>query len=192
MKTRLTEDQIRRFYRLLSVRMTDFDCGALCAPRNGGVPYCCDSRHVTPILFRREFAWQRRLGPFWKKMPIESPADRRMVEEICDYNIFAVCPGPARCRRSRRALVCRTYPFEPHVDNNGRVLGLVYQDERNTGCALSGKPRSRYNPVYLRNALIVWREILAAIPEERELYTAESRRRERRARREKKPFRLFA
>jgi hypothetical protein len=191
MTPRLTERQVRRFYRLLSVRMTDFDCGALCAPRNGGIPYCCDDTNVVPILFRSEYRMQRRRAGFWKRFRPRTRAERRMVDTACDYNVFCTCPGAAQCRRGRRALVCRTFPFEPHLDPDGQVLGLVYQDETNPGCALNGQPRRLYNPAYIRNAIQFWTELTAAIPEERRLYMAESRKRERRAARTGRPFRLF-
>jgi hypothetical protein len=190
-KARLTERQVRRFVRLLSVSMTDFDCGALCAPHHGGIPYCCNTTNVVPILFRTEYGMHRRRDGFWTRFRPRTKAERRMIEEACDYNVFCTCPGPAGCRRSRRALVCRTFPFEPHLDTGGRVMGLAYQDETNPGCPLNGKPSRLYNPAYIRNAIRFWMELTAAIPEERRLYMAESRKRERRALRTGRPYRLF-
>ena len=131
MKRKLTEKQLERFYRLLSVRMTDFDCGSKCAPGNDGVPYCCDREQVTPVLFRDEYRWHREQGAFWKKMPIKTKKEKKLVEETCTYNVFSMCPGVESCRRTLRSLSCRMFPFEPFLDKKGAVIGLVYQDGDN-------------------------------------------------------------
>jgi hypothetical protein len=191
MKRKLREKQLKRFYRLLSVRMTDFDCGRKCAPKNDGVPYCCDREQVTPVLFRDEYRWHREQGTFWKKMPIKTKRDKKLVEETCTYNVFSVCPGVESCRRTLRSLSCRMFPFEPFLDKTGTVTGLVYQDGENERCPLVGKHRRHYNQAYIRNAIRVWQELVDTFPEEKEMYLRESRRRKRLATRTGKPLRIF-
>lgn len=190
-RLKLGEERVRRFHRLLSVPMTRFDCGRFCAPQNGGVPFCCDGRQVAPVLYRSEYRWLRGRGRFWKKMPIRNKRDRKLVSDVCDYNLFAECPGVSGCRRSFRALVCRTFPFEPYVDRKGHVQGLVYQEERREDCPLVGLSERVYHARYIANSIRFWRELLSIFPEELELYTKESRKRDRRARAAGKPLKVF-
>ena len=191
MKRKLTERQLRRFYRMLSVRMTDFDCGARCAPRNSGVPYCCDRERVVPLLFKDEYKWHRAKGTFWQKMPVRTKEEKKLVQDLCSYNVFAVCPGVQACRRTQRALVCRLFPFEPFIDDEGCVLGLVYIGGENGDCLLMGKPQRIYNPTYIRNCIRVWQELIDTFPEEKDMYMHESKKRKRRAARRGETVRFF-
>jgi hypothetical protein len=191
MKKKLTEKQLRRFYRMLSVKMTDFDCGKHCAPKNNNVPHCCDREKVQPLLFKDEYDLHRKQGTFWRKMPIKTKADKKLVQDTCSYNVFAVCPGAQDCRRTLRAMVCRLFPFEPFIDDKGFVLGLVYIGDKNGDCALMGKPRRIYNPAYIRNCIRVWQELVDIFPEEKDMYVSESRKRKRRESRMGKTVRFF-
>ena len=191
MKKRLSEEQVKRFHRLLSVRMTDFDCGRLCTPGNKGIPLCCDQRHVVPVLFRSEWKWLRKQGELWERMPAESKSDRKMVKELVDYSVYCECRGPAECRRGQRALVCRTFPFEPYVDAEGIVQGLVFQSPDPKRCPLVSHPRKAFNDRYIRNAIRFWQELLDTIPEERELYIRESKKHKRRASRKRHAVRVL-
>lgn len=190
-KSGLTDDQIRRFHRLLSVRMIDFDCGKLCAPNNNGVPYCCDRESVIPVLFSEEYNWHRKKKKFWEKMPVRTEEDREFVEDSYPYYAFSVCPGHKDCIRSMRSLNCMTYPFEPQVSRDGTVLGLIYQDQENGPCSLKGKPERIYNPKYISNAIQYWQEVIDSIPDEKDMYIDESRRRERRYKRKGLKIKVF-
>jgi hypothetical protein len=183
MKKRITEKKLRRFYRLLSVRMIDFDCGRLCAPGNGGIPYCCDNDGVVPILFHEEYAWRRKTGKFWKRMPPKNREIRKFIEESESYYVFSQCPGPGRCARSKRSFNCMTYPFEPHVNKDGEIVGLTFVNTDKDDCPLVGKSKKVFNPVYISNCITFWRELFELYPEEEELYIDESSKRERRAKR---------
>ena len=191
MKRKLTERQLRRFYRMLSVRMTDFDCGIRCAPQNNGVPYCCDQERVVPLLFRDEYKWHRTQETFWQKMPIRTKEEKKLVQDLCSYTVFALCPGVQACRRTQRALVCRLFPFEPFIDTEGNVLGLVYIGGENGDCSLMGKPQRIYNPTYIRNCIRVWQGLVDTFPEEKDMYMHESKKRTRRAARMGKTVRFF-
>jgi len=192
MKRRLTDRRLRRWYRLLSVRMTEFDCGTLCAPDNDGSPYCCDRGQVVPVLYRDELCWHRRRSRFWRRSKPRTPEEKKLAAEIIDDVVLADCPGVAGCRRSLRALVCRTFPFEPHLDEDGRLFGITYQYSVEAECPLVGRPRRTYNAAYIRNALIFWNEALDVFPEEREMYIAESRKLRRRFRKQGRRIRVFS
>ena len=191
MKKKLTEEQLGRFYRMLSVQMTDFDCGKHCAPQNNDVPYCCDREKVVPVLFKDEYECHRKKGAFWRKMPIQTKADKKLVQDTCSYNVFAVCPGVQNCHRPLRALSCRLFPFEPFLDDKGCVLGLVYQNGENACCSLMGKPQQVYKQTYIRNCVRVWQELINIFPEEKDMYIRESRKRKRQAARTGKPSSFF-
>lgn len=191
MKTRMTEKHLRRFYRLLSVRMIDFDCGALCAPKNDGIPYCCENEYVVPILFRDEFNWHRNNGNFWKRMPPINRTIRKFIDETVSYYVFSKCPGPGNCLRTKRSINCMTFPFEPHVGNEGEIKGLAYADSTEVKCPLIGRPEKIYNPVYISNSIKFWNELFTLYPEEQDMYMHESRKRERRFKRQGRRLRVF-
>lgn len=194
MKTRITEKTLKRFYKLLSAPMIDFDCGKLCAPDNGGMPICCENEDVVPILFHEEYKYHSKNGRFWKRMPPITKEIKKFIEESEDYYVFAKCSGPAGCKRSKRSLNCRTFPLEPHVAKDGEVVGLAYAEARDINCALIGKPINIFNPVYIQNVIRFWQEMFALYPEEKEMYINESKKRERRIkklRRERKNLRIF-
>jgi hypothetical protein len=187
----LAPDQLARFYRLMSARMLDFDCGALCAPRNHGVPYCCDGEQVIPLVYKSELRWLAARGDQWRRMPSTEEPARTILDGAAPYNLCAMCTGPARCTRSLRALACRAYPLEPHLDYRGAVEGLVFLHDDADRCPLVAMPRSTFRPAYLRNALVFWQELVDALPEERELFILESGQREHQAYCADRTFRLL-
>lgn len=191
MKPRISEKQLRRFRKLLSVRMIDFDCGKLCAPKNDGIPYCCENESCVPILFREEFNWHQKNGKFWKRMPPVTKEIKKFIDESVDYYVFSKCPGPAGCKRTKRSLNCMTFPFEPYVNRKGEVPGLTRVDGDNSVCPLTKKPKNVFNPLYISNSIKFWQELFALYPEEEELYIGETRKRERRAKRRGEKVRIF-
>lgn len=191
MKKRISEKKLRRFRRLLSVRMIDFDCGALCAPKNEGIPICCDNDYVVPILFHEEYKWHRSDGKFWKRMLPKNRTIKKFIDESESYYVYSRCPGPDGCIRSKRSFTCMTFPFEPHVNKSGDIAGLVYVNGDKSTCPLIGRPKKIYNPVYIANAIMFWKELFGLYPEEQELYIQESRKRERKKKQRGHEFTIF-
>jgi hypothetical protein len=187
----LTDKSLRKFYRLLSAPMTDFDCGRLCSPGNDGVPECCDIRTTYPSLYVDEYRWLRRKSHFWKRLVPRTEEARKLARELHESSILATCPGPAECKRGSRAIVCRIFPFEPHLDRQGKVLGLTFNYEMADRCPLIGRPESTFNPKYIRNSIQFWKELLPLIPEEQQLYIDESARLRRRFRRKGRRVAVF-
>jgi hypothetical protein len=171
--------------------MTDFDCGKLCAPKNDGIPECCDPRTTFPILYRDEFKWHKSRSNFWKRMRPRNKEARDLAKQLDDYVTMCDCPGGADCSRQLRSLCCRLFPFEPFVDKDGNVLGLTYNYEMEDRCPLIGKSQRSFNPEYIRNSITFWREFLDLFPEERELYTDECRKLERRFKRKRQKLAIF-
>jgi len=187
-----TDKKIEELYRLLDVPMLDFDCGQLCAPENDGIPICCDQRTIIPILYADELRWHRQHGKFWKRMPKRGKAARELAEMVeDDIDHLAVCLGPSKCERSKRAFVCRVFPFEPHCDSLGRVLGLTYTFSKDHPCPLVKMENVPYNPEFIQNCIRFWRELFKLIPRERDLYREESKRMQRRFQRKGRKIPIF-
>jgi hypothetical protein len=191
MKTRITEKQLERFYRLLSVKMTEFNCGKFCAPKNDGIPVCCENEFVTPLLFQEEYRWHRQKSKFWKRASLKNKDIKKMVDDSASYYVYAFCPGPGECQRTRRSIVCRIFPFEPQLNKEGEVLGLVYVNSGAENCSLIGQPKKIYNPKYISNSIKFWQELLELYPPEKELYIDESKKRARRLKRQGKKLEIF-
>ena len=191
MKTRISEKQLRRFHRLLSVKMIDFDCGEICAPQNNGIPKCCENEFVVPVLFREEYNWHRKNGKFWKRMPPKTKEIRKFIEESETYYVFSQCPGPKDCRRSKRSFNCMIFPFEPYVSREGNITGLMFVEGDKDTCPFLGKPQQTFNPAYIVNYVKFWTEMFELYPEEKEMYMKESRKREGKAKKKGKRFRLI-
>jgi len=191
MTKRLSEKTLHRLTRLLSAPMIRVDCGRLCAPANDGLPQCCDPRITVPILYADEFAWHSRTGSQWRRYKPKKKADRKWVSELDPYYVPAVCRSPKQCDRSRRALVCRMFPFEPYVDRRGRLRGLVYHDVKTERCPLIGRSQRLFYAEYVRRSLVFWSEVFRKVPTEHELYARESRKRRRRCRRKGRKLRLI-
>ncbi len=190
MKHRLTDKQVKRFQRLLSMPMIDFDCGKLCAPDNDGIPCCCENEFVVPILFQEEFKWHWHNGRFWNRAP-KTKEVKKYIEECEDYYVFSACPGPEKCIRKKRSFNCMTFPFEPHVGKDGSIQGLSYVNGKHLECSLLDRPKKIYNPEYIANSIKFWEELFESYPEERDMYMEESRKRERRSKRSGKKYKLF-
>lgn len=183
MQTHLfSEEELDRFNELLTVDMTDFNCGELCAPDNGGKPRCCDSCHVIPLVYRDELTIDKArsekagLKPVWREVPPEEVVEMELPLTLNSrIERYATCNYAPACPRERRALICRTYPFIPYYDENEQLVGLTYNFLDEGKCPLVGRTDITYNEAYIRNALVVWSELVARNPEERELYIYESK-----------------
>jgi hypothetical protein len=116
---------------------------------------------------------------------------RTILKGGARYYVCAECTGPARCARSLRALACRAYPLEPHLDHRGAVAGLVFLHDDVEHCPLVAMPRSSFRTAYVRSALVFWQELVDTLPPERELFIRESSKREHQAYCTDTTFRLF-
>lgn len=159
---KLDAAQWQQLYALLQEPMIDFDCGTLCAPGNGGIPVCCDEKLTKPVLFRGELTWHQQTSDFWQ--PVTES------EELGPEEVYASCPGCNKCDRSLRALVCRTYPFEPFLDEEGALLGLTFNYYEAGRCPLLVKKDLVLNPQYILNSLLFWDFVFQHDEEQYELY----------------------
>lgn len=188
---KLSCSELHELFDLMSHAMVDFDCGSLC--RNaGGVPICCNNREFHPLLYTEELKWLREHKKAdWKPFRPTTSRDRKLASELSDHLVFADCPGIDHCNRDHRALVCRMFPFEPHVDDSGKVVALAFITEDPAKCPLIEMPRKTFQTKYIHASMKVWQRLIDKYPEEKELYISESRKRERRALRKGRKIRLL-
>lgn len=191
-RTKLTEQRLRRWYRLLEPALTDFDCGQLCAPDNDGVPNCCDHEWTIPLLFKEEYKFQRRRSHFWRRYPRRTPEQRAEANEFDSCNDWAcLCPGAAKCERDKRALVCRLYPLMPVVNGKGEVLGLTFIHGEAKKCPLIDRKGWTPPADYIKGSMQYWKEVFEIFPEELEVFTDLCRKARRRYRRLGRALPLF-
>lgn len=180
-----------RVYNGFTANITDFDCGRLCAPANGGVPACCVNETHQPVLFREELRWLRTKTALWRKRRACTPRHKKMDAEIEEYICYADCRGIAHCRRRFRSLTCRFFPFEPYFDERGEFVGLTWMYRAREGCALIGTSPRRINPRYIEQSLAVWKALFEAFPGEVECYVDVSRKLRRQYLRSGDPITIF-
>lgn len=174
--TIFSDKKLKELYKLLDVPMIDFDCGDMCKEDNDGIPQCCDIEMTVPLLYLDEISYLNKNKIFWNKLKIETRVDKELAEGLDENDVLCICPSPSECERDRRAFVCRTFPFEPYLDDDGNLLGIVYQYSRADRCPLVNKPRSAYNNQYVKNSILFWEEIFKILPMEKDLFMEESKK----------------
>ncbi len=191
-RPKLTDKRLRTWYQLLQPPMSDFDCGELCAPDNDGIPNCCDHEWTIPLLFHEEYRYQRKRSSFWRRYPRRTKQQREEAEEFDSCHDYAcLCPGVAKCKRDKRALVCRLYPFMPYVDYRRNILGLTFIHGEASKCPLIDRPDWAPPADYVKNSLRYWREVFEIFPDELEVFVDLSKKARRRYRRMGSPLPIF-
>lgn len=123
---------IRGLYASFDLPVTDFDCGARCAPQNpAGVPFCCDICHAVPPAYRLEWDYLLNATDLWHEWrgdecaaePVDPAALR---EQTPEHMLLLACRGAAHCQRQFRLLSCRQFPFFPYITADDRFIGLAF------------------------------------------------------------------
>jgi len=104
------------------------DCGQWCAPLNNGQPVCCTVDNAIPIVDKAEWKSLKARTDLWSKykVPKGDKHAQSIVDDLPDTCMAIECKGAAHCERDNRSLACRSFPFYPYIDKQGRVLGLAY------------------------------------------------------------------
>jgi len=186
----LTEKDFEYIYRHYDSTPVRFDCGTLCAPKNDGVPFCCDSGWLIPVMYEREFASLRERTDLWKRFRPKTNHEKKIVEETDKSSIFGTCLGHERCDRRFRSVSCRVFPFEPYLDLEGNLLGLVYNYRLGNKCPLVDRPKL-ISRKFVSDQLKMWKYIFEREPSERDVYRDESIQVRRYLSRKKKPIYIF-
>lgn len=185
----LTQRDIADLLATLQAPVTTFDCGTLCAPKNGGVPVCCHASSIVPVLYKAELALLRRRSDLWRKhVPVGVDAALRDRARACD--VFAVCKGHTHCERDNRSLACRTFPFEPYLDHDDRFAGLVFAFEFSHLCPLITSDHE-IRPDFIAQCSAMWRSMFHRDPAERAFHAGCSRTLRRQFGRMREPIPVF-
>lgn len=165
----------RALYDRFHAPVTDFDCGAKCAPFNpSGKPFCCDICHAVPVAFHQEWAYLRRSTDLWHAWrgdecpdePADAPA---LLAETPPHMRLLACLGPDRCQRAYRAISCRQFPFFPYISSDDRFLGLTYEWEFESSCWVISNLHA-VTAAYRREFVAFYDDLLAAWPLESDSY----------------------
>ena len=122
----MPEDLFRELYDKWQAPISRFECGAKCAPHNGGEPVCCSTQHAVPVVDKAEWRLLRSRSDLWHRFKPYDAATRDIVAELPSTCMAVECKGARHCERENRSLSCRAFPFFPYIDREGRFIGLSY------------------------------------------------------------------
>lgn len=160
-------------YEAMSATIINGNCGELC---NG---HCCRSAmengerlgiYFLPFEYEVMQAGESLIDA--ATVEIHRSVDYEMPEGI-EQLVYGFCRDITQCNRKLRPIQCRTYPFEPHLEDG--KLQLVIEKEQVHQCPLLTQ-RERWNPEFEKGILAGW-EILLQIPEIRMVVESESEER---------------
>jgi hypothetical protein len=169
---------------------TDEDCGALCRNGSRSVAACCDGKLFSLIAFTEELAWARPRTTTWRGKRPTTEAEKKAVAKWADHIAPARCLTPHNCDRAHRSLTCRFFPLEPYFDARNRFVGLTYCYNAARHCPVV-RERRAIRQDYVDQSVVVWRQIFAAYPEERECYEKTSRQLRKRFAQQRRRIRIF-
>ena len=154
-------------YRHFSAPISKFDCGSKCAPYNEhGVPFCCDTRHAIPTVYKEEWIFLQEntdLWHLWRASQAEEIA--RLRSETPNDQILVECLGHQYCRREFRSITCRSFPFFPYMTQSGKFIGLTYYWEYEDRCWVINNLEF-VDPEYRHQFIITFDQLLAQYPDE--------------------------
>ncbi len=122
----ITTEDFRQIYDRLKSPVARLDCGAKCAPLNGGQPVCCDTRNAIPIVDKTEWKFLKSRTDLWHLYKAKDANDRKILEDAGPTCTAIECKGARHCERDNRSLACRAFPFFPYIDREKRFFGLAY------------------------------------------------------------------
>ena len=175
MSIEFSDTDIQNFYKLLSLNLTAYNCGNLCAPENGGEPYCCIVENAVPLLYREEFKYLQNRSTIWSRWKPKTKHNKKLKSEgESKTAIFCECKGVQFCERENRSISCRTFPLEPYIDEKGRFSGLIFMKEFRGKCPLM-KRLADFQQKTIDNHYKFWCLIFEKRPDEFELYKSTSK-----------------
>ncbi len=196
----LTFDEIEHFHSLLDESVTGFDCGTLCSPHNGGVPYCCSVENAVPLLYRSEMKYLQSQGNMWEEWFPKTADERKLKKEEDRHQMFCECKGIAACSENRhlRSISCRTFPLEPYLDRRGVFVGLTFirdftEKDEHTGkikCPLTQRKKD-IRQEFVDSHYLFWERLLLRREEEFETYLWTSKKLRREFEKDKRDFHVF-
>ncbi|MCR5686815.1 MAG: hypothetical protein K6G58_02130 [Lachnospiraceae bacterium] len=147
------------------------DCGDLC----GSI--CCSSPDIPEeemyiYLLPGEMEYLKEMGAGLEFMRLPAKF-HNFPRSWGKYVYTAKCTGPGKCPRRFRPIQCRTFPLEPHLDEDGK-LGLIYCDvDLPYTCPLISE-KMKLSGTYVSSVLEAW-ELLIGDSLIRDLVELDSR-----------------
>lgn len=164
-------------YSQFSSPITALDCGEKCAPYNqGGVPFCCDTRHSVPTAYQAEWEFLQRNTNLWHLWKSTNPTEQdRLEDQLPPGQVLIECLGHHYCQRDFRSIACRAFPFFPYFTSAGAFIGLSYYWEYEDRCwvisnlgAVTGSYRQEF--------ILTFEHIFKLYPEEINSFIHQSKR----------------
>ncbi len=124
----LSVDRYRTIYEMLDkVSPLSYDCGRLC---NG---ICCSDESFTdeePCIYLLPGEREYLLSEGCESSIIREPRrEHDLPKSWGKYVYLFRCDGTELCDRAVRPIQCRTFPLEPHIDENGN-LEMIYASQQ--------------------------------------------------------------
>ena len=145
-------------YEYMGEDVIDGNCGDLCDC------HCCRNHHETGeamgiyfLPFEYEVMQKENNIIEHEKTEYHTSEEYLFTEKI-DYLVYSYCNGLNGCNRELRPIQCRSYPFAPHLDNDG-VLSLVVEKEQEHDCPLMSM-RDQWRPEFIIGIYKGWQELL--------------------------------
>ncbi len=165
---RITPEDFARLYAGFQAPITALDCGQKCAPYNeGGVPFCCDTRHAVPTAYQAEWTYLCTHTDLWHRWQADDPAETHRLEaETPPHMVLIECQGADHCQRNFRAIACRAFPFFPYFNSAGEFLGLsVYWEYADRCWVISNL--HMVSTVYRQQFIETFERLFDLLPNER-------------------------
>ena len=164
MRSKLTKYEYEDIYRMLDeVSPLDIDCGQLCNAA------CCSC--AQDILEDPEEAMGIYLLPGEDKLFTKD--EEWLGWDTCrakDYDFpsswhgkvyFLTCKANCFCDRKLRPMQCRTFPLQPHIDEDGSLCMIYDTNELPYECPLITE-RDKYplNESFIKTTLKAWKYLM--------------------------------
>jgi hypothetical protein len=165
------KDGFAGLYARFQAPIAALNCGDRCAPYNErGVPFCCDTRHAVPTAYQAEWEYLQENTDLWHAWQAEDPDEtRRLQSETPPGQTLIACQGHLCCQRNFRSITCRSFPFFPYLDQEGKFLGLSYYWEYEDRCWVISNLQV-VTTEYREQFIAAYETLFEQIPEERETF----------------------
>ncbi len=161
-------------YTLMNEPVIEGNCGTLCNY------HCCrddgdDGEKMGIYLLPLEYETMIRGNAFEKRLGITRHTNKvyEMPSKIKSL-YFVYCSDSSQCLRDHRPIQCRTYPYEPHIEN-GELYLIVLKDQIHQ-CPLL-KQEEKWRKEFIQGVYAGW-QLLITIPIIRYLIEYDSRERD--------------
>lgn len=167
----------RDLYSNFSSSITVLDCGEKCAPYNqGGIPFCCDTRHSVPTAYEGEWGFLQESTDLWHLWQVRNSHEHnRLVNQLPSGQTLIECKGYQYCQRDFRSIACRAFPFFPYFNSAGSFLGLSYYWEYEDRCWVISNLEA-VKSHYRTEFIVTFEQLFNIFPEEINNFIHQSRR----------------